>query len=551
MLLHCHITNLAIVKNLDLDLQKGMTVITGETGAGKSIIFDAIRLCLGDKAEATLVRPGFDKAELACTFDVHLLPQALEWLKVNEFASEEALQECIVRRIIYQNGRSKAYINGCAATQLQLKALGECLIQIHGQHQHQSLLKSSEQLRLLDAFADHLSLVNDLQKAYKSWKDILLEKQNLLNSVADTNRLALLRYQVAELSDLNLRPLELEELDKQQNQLYHAQSDSQEAHHTLESLSEDVSSTLQKITDILKRLSNRHSSLQTSADLLIAADIQIQEAIHDLKGFCQTIEINPKQLQEVEQRLSTLYDVARKHKIRPEALIAHFEGLNTELEALNQVDERLLKIDEHLKQSEAAYLKLANSLSASRLKASEKLSKEIEAWLAPLGMNHGRFSIELIANEPAHHGLEKPQFCVSVNPGHPLQALNKVASGGELSRISLAIHLVLAHYLNTPTLIFDEVDVGVGGKIGAIIGQALQTLSRSVQVLCVTHLPQVAAFGSQHLQVTKHQNINETYTTIEPLECETRVEELARMLGGIEVTPEAREHAKGLLSVVE
>lgn len=550
MLSHCHITHLAIVKNIDLDLQSKMTVITGETGAGKSILLDAIGLCLGDKAEATLVRPGCEKADISCTFDISTLPNALDWLNSNEFSTPES-HECMIRRIIYTSGRSKAYINGAPANAQQLKMLGEHLIQIHGQHQHQSLLKPLEQLRLLDAFADHLPLLSQVQSTYKQWKQYLTEKQTLLNSLSqDTNRLELLRYQVAELSELNLQAQELEHLDQQQNQLYHAQADSEDAQNILETLSEEVLGTLNKSAELSKKLIQRHNTLQGPYDSMMAAQIQLQEAIADLNRFCQKIDINPEQLQHVEKRLSAIYDMARKHKIRPEALMSHFETLNTELTLLNTIDERLLILDEQLSDAKMAYDNAAQMLSLSRQKASIHLSQEIEQWLEPLGMPGGRFSIVLNATEMSLNGLEMAQFCVSANPGHPLQALNKVASGGELSRISLAIQLIVAQYLNTPTLIFDEVDVGVGGKIGAIIGQALKTLGRSVQILCVTHLPQVAAFGEHHIQVVKHRNATDTYTTIDPLSSGERVEELARMLGGIDITQQAREHAKELLNSI-
>lgn len=551
MLSHCHIKNLAIVKNLDLDLQSGMTVITGETGAGKSIIFDAIRLCFGERADAILIRPGFEKADIACTFEIHRLPEVIDWLKTHDFLTKDSSPECIIRRVLYLGGRSKAYINGSPATHLQLKALGEYLIQIHGQHQYQALLKPTEQLRLLDAFADHLPKLTQVQKAYQKWKAYALEKQTLLNTLNDSNRIALLRYQAAELKELHLQTQELEQLDRQQNQLYHAQTDSEEAHLALNLLSEDIFNLLQKTIDLLKKLTTRHAVLQTAYDLVLAAHIQLQEALTDLNTFYKKIEINPKQLHYVEQRLSAIYDVARKHKVRPENLLAHFESLKTELEHLNHIDERLLKLDQALIESEKTYRTLAQELSLSRLKASQILSKEIEQRLEPLGMPGGRFEITLHPHEEASlHGLESTQFCVSVNPGHPVQPLHKVASGGELSRISLAIQLIVAQYLKTPTLIFDEVDTGVSGKMGATIGQALKELGQSVQVLCITHLPQVAALGKQHLHVIKHQNTTETHTTIESLIPLDRIEELARMLGGMHITQEAREHAKGLLNLI-
>ncbi len=557
MLSHCHITNLAIVKNIDLDLQAGMSVITGETGAGKSILLDAIGLCFGERAESSLIRPGCEKAEIACTFDIRALPGPLSWLKTNALESSDSPEQCIVRRILYATGRSKAYINGSPATIEQLKLLGEVLLQIHGQHQHQLLLKSNEQLRLLDAFADHGDLLSLVQQAYQHWKKCAIKKQNLLSMLSqDTSRLALLRYQVAELNDLDLQDQELEQLDQQQNQLCHAQVDSQDAQTALQLLSDEVLETLNKTIELFKKLLLRHPSLHSAYDIIIAAHIQIQESISDLNRFCHTIESNPEQLHYVEQRLSTLYDMARKHKIRPETLIPHFQKLTTELELLNNADEKLIALDQQLSDTKARYLSVAHQLSDSREKASVHLSQEIEQWLEPLGMPGGHFRIHLHphnneknAEEISAYGLESAQFGVSANPGHPLQPLHKVASGGELSRISLAIQLILAQYLNTPTLIFDEVDVGVGGKIGAIIGQALQTLSQSVQVLCVTHLPQVAAFGKHHINVIKHRNQTDTYTTIEPLTLPDRVEELARMLGGINITQQARDHAKDLLSL--
>lgn len=547
MLTHCHITNLAIVKNIDLDLQAGMTSITGETGAGKSILLDAIRLCFGYRAESTLVRPGCEKAEIACTFNIHTLPGPLAWLAENEFNNE---QLCIVRRILYATGRSKAYINGSPATSQQLKLLGEHLLQIHGQHQHQLLLKPNEQLRLLDAFADHHALLTLVQNAYKQWKHYAIEKQNLLNTLSqESSRLDLLRYQVAELTELNLQDQELEHLDQQQNQLCHAQVDSQDTHSAVHLLSDETLRTLTKTVEYLKKLLLRHPSLQATYDILIAVNIQIQEAITDLNRFSHTMDINPEQLHCVEQRLSALYDMARKHKIRPESLTAHFQKLQSELDLLNHADEKLITLEQQLSDTKSAYLTIAKKLSLSRQKASLQLSKEIEHWLEPLGMPGGRFSIELNSAEISAYGLESAQFCVSANPGHPLQPLNKVASGGELSRISLAIQLILARYLNTPTLMFDEVDMGVGGKIGATIGQALTKLGQSVQVLCITHLPQVAAFGRHHIHVIKHRNETDTYTTIEPLTPLDRVEELARMLGGIDITQQARDHAQGLLEL--
>jgi len=559
MLSHCYITNLATVKNIDLDFQAGMTAITGETGAGKSVLLEAIRLCFGDRADSSIIRPNCEKAEIACTFDIRLLPSAIHWLTENEFIDGEPTStSCIIRRILYTTGRSKAFINGSPVTGQQLKSLGEILLQIHGQHQYQLLLKPSEQLRLLDAFGGHAELLSSVHHAYTQWKNYFVQKQNLLNALSqDTSRIALLRYQVAELNELQLKEDEIETLDKQHHQLCHAQSDIQDAQQTLSLLSEDVLSIINQSSELFKKLLIRHPVLQASHDTLNSAHIQIRETINDLNQFCHSIDSDPEQLHYVEQRLNAIYDMARKHKIRPEMLLSHFQKLESELALLNNADEALAQIEQHLAQSEAQYLQIAKQLSNARQVAGQQLSKAIEEWLTPLGMPGGQFNIMLIPQgnqsnqnpDISPYGLESVQFCVSANPGHPPQALNKVASGGELSRISLAVQMILAQYLNTPTLIFDEIDTGVSGKIGAIIGKALQTLSKSVQVLCITHLPQVAAFGEQHINVIKHRNETDTYTTIEILTAHHRVEELARMLGGIDITQQARDHAKELLDL--
>lgn len=553
MLIELHIDDFAVVKSLTLDFEPQMTVITGETGAGKSILLDALGLALGERADSQWVRPECEKADITATFDISSIPAAVLWLTDSELLNQSGETTCLIRRVIYKNGRSKAFINGKPATTTQLKLLGENLVQIHGQHQHQLLLKPFEQLRLLDAFGKHDMLQAQVRKAYEAYEDTQAAIERLqAKSQADPNRLSLLQYQVEELDKLDLSENEWESLTDEQKKLSYAQQDIEHLDTAINALGEQEQHSIelvQQAQHALGPLQERYESIRPILELLKTAQIHMEEAQADINHIVQTIDINPARLQEVEARSSAIYSVARKHKVEVEGLRAFHSELKQELELLEGADLKLESLKQTLEQTKAIYMKAAANLSKARKQAAKKMSKEIEAWLEPLGIKGGKFEISLQAlKEPSRHGLEHVQYNVSTNPGHPLNPLQKVVSGGELSRISLAIQLIAAKYQNTPTLIFDEVDVGVGGKIGAIIGQALNQLANNVQVFCITHLPQVAAFGTSHLQVSKQQSKQSTTTTITPLDQKQRVEEIARMLGGIDVTKQARANAKALLA---
>ncbi len=554
MLIHLQIKHFAVVDALELDFSKGMSVITGETGAGKSIMLDALSVALGARADTSWIRPGCEKAEVSATFDISTLSGALLFLTDSELLDAQGDQECIIRRVIDKNGRSKAFINGRVATVAQLKLLGDYLLQIHGQHQHQLLLKPSEQLRLVDAFGQHDKFLSAVAKAYREIEKIEKEIDALKKiNHNDPSRVNLLQYQVDELEKLSLIEGEWDRLNEEQKQLSNAQGDIQNLEQAVQGLNVgDANATdmLQKAQQLLSELQLRHPSLVGVLDLLKSSQIHLEEACNELDHYLGGLEVNPQRLHEVEARLSAIFDIARKHKVEPSQLQALHAQLAKELEALDSFDETLKQKHLELEQAQAYYMKHATQLTKARTKAGKTFAKEVSAWLEPLGIKGGLFDMQWEAHAKPFgpFGIESVHFVVRTNPGHPLAPLQKVVSGGELSRISLAIALITGRYQSTPTLIFDEVDVGVGGKIGAIIGQALKQLGQDVQVFCITHLAQVAAQGCHHFQVIKSTNKNSTSTTIQPLSQAKRVEEIARMLGGMDTTKQAKAHAKELLA---
>lgn len=549
MLHFLSIRNLAVVEQTDIDFQDGMTVITGETGAGKSILLDALNLALGERMDTQVIRAGFDYAEISASFDVSQLPGAILWLNDLELGGELDTQaECLIRRVLYKNGRSKAYVNGKPVTTQQLKLLGEFLLQIHGQHHHQLLLKATEQLRLVDAFGQHQELADQTKKAHQQLQKCLQEKETLLNQQNQEHRLSLLEYQLSELEDLGLMPDEWELLHQEQKKLSRATENIQYAEKALSILEaadgyaqKDVAHLLYELSEALQKLC---PTPQAILDMLSIVHAHIQEITASLNHYYQRLEIDPQKLYETENRLSKIFELSRKHKVKPEELLNHFEALQSELDYLKSREEKLAHIDKEIEQAQTHFLGYANQLSAKRKKSTQLLSQEITSRIQSLGLALAEFAINLESlDKPSVHGMESVMFMVSANPGLPLQPLHKIASGGELSRISLAIQLASAAYLNTPTLIFDEVDVGVGGKIGALVGQCLQTLGKQVQVICITHLPQVAACGDNHITVSK----TDSKTQLESLTKAQRVEEIARMLEGLDRTPETIAHAKQLL----
>ncbi len=552
MLTHIHIWNFAIVEKLDLELEAGMTVLTGETGAGKSILLDALGLALGDRADSNVIRHGAEKAEVSVTFDTRQAAAAEAWLKEHELDSEE---ECIIRRTISNKGASRAFINGKPCPITLLRELGEMLVDLHGQHEHHSLLRHEVQQQLLDDYANHPSLLTAVARAYKQWQSLNKDMQHLEQARSErASRLELLRYQVSELEALNLAEGEADELDAEHKRLANAREILQSSDLILNRLEENdqasVSTLLsQSLTD-LQSLTSMDSKLENAAGLLDSASIQINEAINELRHYRDNIALDPQRLAEIETRLAVITDLSRKHQVSPPELPARFSHLQTELTQLEQADIRAGRLQQDIEQASSEYLSRARKLSQSRCKAAKKLSTLVSEQMQQLGMEGGRFQIELESrgeNNFSKWGQEIPEFVVSANPGQPLKALNKVASGGELSRISLAIQVIGADVSLTPTLIFDEVDVGIGGRVAEIVGRKLRELGHHQQVICVTHLPQVAALGHQHLQVCKQADGGNTSSDIQTLSETQRVDEIARMLGGLKITKQTLSHAREMI----
>jgi DNA repair protein RecN (Recombination protein N) len=550
MLTHIHIWNFAIVEKLDMELEDGLTVLTGETGAGKSILLDALNLSLGDRADTGVIRHGAEKAEISVTFDTANAPEAENWLKQHELNSA---QECIIRRVISNKGSSKAFINGKPAPIQQLRELGEMLVDLHGQHEHQSLLKANAQRQLLDDYAVHNDLVKQVHAAYQQWHALQDELQRLSEAQRDRNeKLELLRYQVDELEKLSLTESELPELESEHKKLANATqliSTCERNMHLLEDNEQGaINNLLSKVSNDIQTLSDTDENLKNVAGMLDSALIQSREAAGELRNYMDGLDINPQRLEEVEQRLGTITDLSRKHHVQAEELPAMLPKLQEELSSLENAEGRLNNLEEDISKATDNYRKLATKLFQSRSKAAKTLSKSVTESMQKLGMEGGSFVVQLTTEENfTIHGLEKVDFMVSANPGQPVKPLTKVASGGELSRISLAIQVITAQNSRIPTLIFDEVDVGIGGRVAEIVGRLLRELGDHRQVICVTHLPQVAALGHHHLQVSKQKATDTTISQIAELQQVQRVEEIARMLGGIEITDQTLLHAEEML----
>ncbi|KJH84079.1 MULTISPECIES: DNA repair protein RecN [Pseudomonas] len=552
MLVHLSVHNYAIVEHLDLELDRGMSVITGETGAGKSIMLDALGLTLGDRADSGVVRPGADKADILATFDLVDIPEASTWLAERDLDTDGL---CILRRVITAEGRSRGYINGTPCPLGDLKALGELLIDIHSQHEHQSLLKTDTHRRLLDEYAGATDLARQVQLAAQRWRQTRQELDRLSNSGDEQRaRHQLLSYQLEELENLALGENELQELEQEHKNLTNAEALLGVCRQVVEQCSEsDSGNVLSALTASLNRLSSvSHSvgALGEASNLLTSAQIQVEEAVGELNRFLDHFDADPARLQYLEERLDTIYTLARKHRVQPTEVVELQQRLLEELETLNANDESIERLGDELASYARHYQEKAKELSELRRQAATGLASAVEQEIQRLGMPGGRFTIELHPNggdELLPNGLEQVELLVSANPGQPLKALAKVASGGELSRISLAIQVITAQTSRVPTLVFDEVDVGIGGPTAEIVGQLLRRLGERGQVLTVTHLPQVAAQGHQHLFVHKVRGEDATRTAVSKLNKNERVEEVARMLGGIDLTKESLAHAKKMV----
>ncbi|SNS71344.1 DNA repair protein RecN [Pseudomonas segetis] len=553
MLVHLSVHNYAIVEHLDLELERGMSVISGETGAGKSIMLDALGLTLGDRADSGVVRPGADKADILASFDLDDIPEARAWLAERDLDNDGP---CILRRVITAEGRSRGYINGSPCPQADLKALGELLIDIHSQHEHQSLLKAETHRRLLDEFAGSQELARQVSLAAQRWKQTRNELERI-SSIGDEQRARhqLLSYQLEELDNLGLVDNELEQLEQEHKNLTNAESLLSACRQVLELCSEsDAGNVLSALTGSLNRLSSfqgQPGALTEASNMLANAQIQVEEAVGELNRFIDHFDADPERLQTLEERLDAIYTLARKHRIQPDQLPHMQQQLFDEIETLNADDQAAERLSEELSAFERHYQEKAAELSRLRNKGADKLGKAVQKEMQTLGMPGGRFSIQLHASsspEPQVNGLEQVEFLVSANPGQPLKALAKVASGGELSRISLAIQVITAQTSRVPTLVFDEVDVGIGGPTAEVVGQLLRRLGDRGQVLTVTHLPQVAAQGHQHLFVHKARGNDATRTAVSKLSNDQRIEEIARMLGGVDLTDESIAHARQMVS---
>ncbi|MGD8907970.1 MAG: DNA repair protein RecN [Chromatiales bacterium] len=551
MLTQLQIRDLAIVTALELELRSGLSALTGETGAGKSILIDALGLALGERADKSMIRAGSERAEVSAVFAIDGNHAVNKWLKQQEL--DEGV-ECILRRSLNREGRSRAYINGRTVPLQQLQTLGDLLVEVHGQHAHQSLLKSGHQRHLLDAYGGHLPLAQETASHFKRYQTSQSQLTELVSAAADrASRLDLLRYQCNELDSLNLTEAELTTLDQEQRRLSHLDQLRQQCSEIVHGLDESepsVRSLLVRYSDRLAELQRHDDALEEPRQMLEGALIQIDESLAFLHGYLSDLEVDPTALQQIEERLEAVHDTARKYRVAPHELPQRLAEIEQELNQLEHADVELATLEKQVASQFEIYQESAARLSRARQQSAKRLSNEITQAMQKLGMKGGRFSVTLNPQQKrAAGGLETVEFQVSANPGMPLQPLSRVASGGELSRISLAIQVSTIRYGETPTLVFDEVDVGIGGGVAEIVGQMLRTLGASRQILCVTHLPQVAAQAMHHLQVTKQSSRNETRTTIAQLEAEARVEEIARMLGGVKITEQTLAHAREMVGL--
>ena len=554
MLTQLSIRNFAVVKSLDVDFSHGMTAITGETGAGKSISVDALGLCLGDRADAGMVRSGADKAEVSAGFDISQLDGAQNWLKTHELDDE---QDCLIRRVISAEGRSKAFINGVPVSLQQLKDLGCHLLSIHGQHAHQQVLKHDHQRSLLDSMADHKNLLEAVSAAYQKLRDQQKQYQALLEGQQQrTDRCQLLAYQIQELDDFALGENEFSELEIDHKKLSHSQTLLEQTQISFHQLYEaDEFNALAAVQNSLERLielQEHDQTLSPIVTMLNDAAIQIEEAAKELRAYTDHLEIDPMRMQAVEARFSQALDLARKHHVPAEQLYAYHQQLAAEYQDLIKNDDLLDELKHQLATSEQTYYLAAKKLSDSRLQAAAGFAKQVQQHIRKMNMNDAEFAIEVnhITTNPPHRlGLDNVRFKVSTNKGQAMDDLDKVVSGGELSRIGLAIQVIGAGNSQVASMIFDEVDSGISGATASIVGQLLRNLGEKTQVICVTHLPQVAARAHNQMFVTKFSDGMTTETHMICLEQSERINELARLLAGDTLTESAIANAKELLQI--
>lgn len=556
MLQQLSVHNFAIADHIELHLENGLTVITGETGAGKSIMLDALCLASGDRADSGVVKHGAEKAEISACFDINRLPDVQTWLEREDLNDEDL---CVIRRVITKEGRSRGYINGRPCPISKLKLLGEQLVEIHSQHAHQSLMQPQTHIHMLDNYAGHIDALNELKSAYKDWQTVKKQLVDLERQQDELNdRKQLISYQLDELDELNLQSGELEQIEQDHHRLSQAEELKQQSYQVFELCSGEsgpastsARDLLRQITHITDQINDQHQNLETTKDLLAQALINIEEASNEIHFYHESLEINPEHLTQLNQRLTDIHDLSRKHRIAPEEIPHIHQQLAEELSILNNENNSLDALQQKEATAKESFLKASKQVNKQRKAAAEKFDQSIIEQLTRLGMTQCKFSTRIDAldiSKANHLGLDSIEFEVSSNPGQPYQSLAKVASGGELSRISLAIQVVNASQSQIPTLIFDEVDVGIGGATAEIVGELLQKIGQSGQVISVTHQPQVAAQGDQHLKASKLMTDTTTSTQMLPLNQEARIKEIARMMGGQEMTETTLQLAEEMLS---
>ncbi|KRD39852.1 DNA repair protein RecN [Lysobacter sp. Root916] len=554
MLTHLSLKHFVVVSAAELSFGPGLTVISGETGAGKSLLVDALGLISGLRADSGVVRHGADRAELVADFSLADAAPAAAWLRENELDEDDS---CQVRRVIRADGGSRAWINGRPATLGQLADLASRLVEIHGQHEHQALLSKASQLALLDAYARNDAARAAVETAARDWSALLRERDALIAKGDVSERIGWLEHQHAELERETLEPEAIARLNADHKRHAHAAGLIAACDDAFARLGgEDgpsLSRNLQQVRAELQRVVEHEARLSDVDAMLDAAAIQVDEALALLGRVRDDLDLDPSAFDTLEQRLGRLHELARKHRVAPEQLAAHRDGMGAELDVLRGAGERLTRLDGEIAGARKAWRGNADALTASRKSAAQALSAATTGLIGELGMGGGRFEIALEPideDRPDPQGSERVEFLVAANPGQPARALRKVASGGELSRVSLAIEVAALGLDTVPSMVFDEVDSGIGGAVAEIVGQKLRALGASRQVLCVTHLPQVAAQGHAHYRVSKSASEGVTQSAVQRLDAKQREEELARMLGGVELTKEVRAAAKRLLADV-
>ncbi len=552
MLCYLHIHNFAIIQHIEIDFQSHLSVLTGETGAGKSILIDAIGLILGDRANLKMLRKNCKRADIFAGFSLQHQLAIQDWLTQQQLTDEASPATCIIRRTIQSGGGSKAYINNFPVSLQLVKELGEKLVNIHGQHTHQLLSKSVYQRQLLDTFAQHDTLLHQVQHSYQTLLQLQEQYTHLQTQQEHRQqRYALLEFQLEELATLNPQENELSQLEEEYRILSHSQqlqAGVENVQQLLHGEQQSIQYALYQCQKELESLTQIDTRLHSTVELLNQAIIQTEEAENELNYYLQHTEVDPVQLQYLEERLNHHYRLAKKHLVDTDKLPALYQNLQQELHSLSHSEEELIQLEQQIEQATKEYYHRAKKLTQSRQHFAQQLQDAVMQHLQHIGMPHARFQIQFRAKSiPHHNGMDDIIFYIATNPGQDMGKLSEIASGGELSRISLAIAVSTAGCHHTPTLIFDEIDVGIGGGVAEQVGKMLRLLAQQTQVFCITHQAQVASQAQQHFKVAKRTHHAVTQTQINALSSSQRTEEIARMLGGLEITQQTRFHAQEML----